>query len=91
VIGAPQNFLFIYNKTSKSLGLYRINPDAPIMSPKDFELCLTEEFPDFPFKPYLCFFLVENCLYFLQDGGNIEALNLREKNSIVYDFEGQIT
>ena len=86
VIGAPQNIIFMYNKASKSLGLYRINPDAPILTPQDFELCLTEDVPDFPYKSYLIYYLVDNNLFFLQDAGNIEAINLREKFSVVYDF-----
>jgi hypothetical protein len=80
----------MFNKSKASLCIYRLAPDSPILNHKEFDLCLIEEVPAFPYRPYICYYLSENSLYFIQDG-NVHVISLKNKTTQIYDFQGQLT
>jgi hypothetical protein len=49
--GAPTNLLFLYDTGTHSLKVYNIPKACSILSQKDLDLLLSEEMPNFPYKP----------------------------------------
>lgn len=90
VEGAPTNLLFLINRSSQQLKIYKVPYNGTIYTQRDLDLLLSQTVNEFAFKPYYQYFYTEGIIHYL-DQGDIIRINLSNGHRFKYDTKGWIT